>query len=73
MLLHKEERMRLYVPLRKSEFEQLVALARLERRRPQDQAALLIARALPSDDPAGQVDPRLELEGGEEATGERGA
>ncbi len=73
MLLKKEERMRLYVPLRQSEFEQLIALARSERRRPQDQAALLIARALPSDDLARQVDPGLEVEGDEEAAGERGA
>ena len=36
----------LYVPLRKSEYERLLELARSERRRPQDQAALLIEQAL---------------------------
>ena len=38
--------MRLFVPLRKDELEKLAALARAERRRPQDQAAVLIAQAL---------------------------
>jgi len=42
--------MRLYVPLRRDEFDQLTALARVERRRPQDQAAVLIERALAANE-----------------------
>jgi len=42
----RDERMKLYIPLRTEEMARLVALAREERRRPQDQAALIIARAL---------------------------
>jgi hypothetical protein len=38
--------MRLYVSLRREEFDWLTTLARAERRRPQDQAAVLIERAL---------------------------
>lgn len=38
--------MRLFVPLRKSEFDALRELAQAERRRPQDQAAVIIAYAL---------------------------
>ncbi len=38
--------MRLFVPMTRSEFEALAALARADRRRPQDQAAALIATAL---------------------------
>jgi hypothetical protein len=38
--------MRIYVPLRRQEFERLVSLAHDERRRPQDQAAFLLSRAL---------------------------
>ena len=36
----------LFVPLDRHELDQLVELARLERRRPQDQAALLLAQAV---------------------------
>ena len=38
--------MRLFVPLTRDEFERLSALAQAERRRPQDQAAMLLARSL---------------------------
>jgi hypothetical protein len=38
--------MRLYVPLTRTEFDRLRDLALSERRRPQDQAAVLLARAL---------------------------
>ena len=38
--------MRLFVPLTREEMEALVSLANEERRRPQDQGAALIARAL---------------------------
>jgi hypothetical protein len=38
--------MRLFVPLTREEMEALVAIANEERRRPQDQGAALIARAL---------------------------
>jgi len=38
--------MQLYVPLTKSEMYSLVELARAQRRRPQEQAAMLIAQAL---------------------------
>jgi hypothetical protein len=43
--------MRLYVPLTRTEYDQLRDLALIERRRPQDQAAMLLARAL-ADEPA---------------------
>ena len=38
--------MRLFVPLSRAETEALMALARAERRRPQDQAALLLSAAI---------------------------
>ncbi len=38
--------MRLFVPLRPDEFDRLLRVATAERRRPQEQAALLIARSL---------------------------
>ena len=38
--------MRLFVSLTREEFDALAELARAERRRPQDQAAALLARAL---------------------------
>jgi hypothetical protein len=38
--------MRLYVPLNRDEYEALERLACAERRRPQDQAAILIVRTL---------------------------
>jgi hypothetical protein len=43
--------MRLFVPLTKTEFDTLKELARIERRRPQDQAAAMLAKVL-ADDPA---------------------
>lgn len=50
--------MRLYVPLNRQEYEALERLAYAERRRPQDQAALLIAQTL-ADRPAETL-PRYE-------------
>jgi hypothetical protein len=38
--------MKLFVPLNASEFDRLTELAQSDRRRPQDQAAMLLARAL---------------------------
>ena len=38
--------MRLYVPLTRDDFERLLDQARQERRRPQDQASVLLSRAL---------------------------
>ena len=38
--------MKLFVPLTRTEFDKLHDLAQLERRRPQDQAALILAHAL---------------------------
>ncbi len=38
--------MRLFVPLTKTEFDTLKKLARTERRRPQDQAAAMLAQVL---------------------------
>jgi hypothetical protein len=38
--------MRLFVPLTKTEFDTLKELARTERRRPQDQAAAMLAQVL---------------------------
>lgn len=38
--------MRIYVPLTREEFDHLDRLATAQRRRPQDQAAVLLARAL---------------------------
>ena len=50
--------MRLFVPLTRGEFEALVALARTERRRPQDQAAAMLAALLaPATDAS--VDPSV--------------
>jgi hypothetical protein len=48
--------MRLYVPLNRQEYEVLERLAFAERRRPQDQAAVILAQALadePGRPPAG--------------------
>lgn len=42
--------MRLFVPLDPDEFDRLRALARAERRRPQEQAAVLLTRALGTPD-----------------------
>ena len=41
--------MRLYVPITRLEYEALERLAYAERRRPQDQAAVLLARTLSND------------------------
>ena len=46
--------MRLFVPMTLDEFERLSALAQAERRRPQDQAAVILARAIAPEHP--QVD-----------------
>jgi hypothetical protein len=46
--------MRLYVPLNRQEFEALERLAYAERRRPQDQAAVLLAQTL-ADKPHSSV------------------
>ena len=43
--------MRLFVPLTKTEFDALRELARVERRRPQDQAAAMLAKVLADDPP----------------------
>ena len=43
--------MRLFVPLTKSEFDALRDLARDERRRPQDQAAVILAQSLRTTPP----------------------
>jgi hypothetical protein len=43
--------MRLFVPLTRDEFDRLLELARAERRRPQDQAALILARTLTDAEP----------------------
>ncbi len=40
--------MRLFVPLNRDDFDRLSALAQAERRRPQDQAAILLSRSLAS-------------------------
>jgi hypothetical protein len=51
--------MRMYVPLSVEEFNRLIESARVERRPPREQAAVLIARALGlMDDTTGQRTPR---------------
>lgn len=53
--------MRLFVPLTRPEFDALLSLARAERRRPQDQAAILLARTLAANAvPAGDAPQKLE-------------
>ena len=53
--------MRLFVPLTRAEFDRLSALAQAERRRPQDQAAVLLTRLLASlDSPDHRLSPRTE-------------
>jgi hypothetical protein len=49
--------MRLFVPLTKTEFDALRDLARAERRRPQDQAAVLLAQTLADAPPRHTGDP----------------
>ena len=65
--------MRLFVPLTQEEFSRLHKLAESERRRPQDQAAVLLMRALRATTPGvptppappgernGQLDHRAEV------------
>ncbi len=61
--------MRLFVPLTRDEFDRLRDLARVERRRPQEQAAVLLTRAL--DTPA-TIPPLLgEAPGGGMRVGDR--
>jgi len=60
--------MRLFVPLTKTEFDTLKELARTERRRPQDQAAAMLARVLadkPDEAQVSQIDgvPRYAPDG----------
>ena len=54
--------MRLFVPLTKTEFDTLKELARTERRRPQDQAAAILARVLADelDAPQPRTDTNLD-------------
>jgi hypothetical protein len=54
--------MRLYVPLDWQEFDVLQRLAYAERRRPQDQAAVILARALVGDRAEEQTASRREPE-----------
>jgi hypothetical protein len=54
--------MRLFVPLTRDELDRLRELARAQRRRPQDQAAVLLTRALAvvtAADCAGEGDEQL--------------
>ena len=44
-----EQAIRLYVPLRRDEAEQLLKVAVAERRRPADQAAYLLSKALAAE------------------------
>ena len=52
----------LYIPLEREMRDRLNALARRERRRPQDQAAVLLERALRDDDFDNEVAERSRLE-----------
>ena len=60
--------MRLFVPLTRPEFDALREIARIERRRPQDQAAAMLAKVLagdpvaaaPHNDPPAEHTPRRE-------------
>jgi hypothetical protein len=54
--------MRLFVPLTKTEFDALRDLARIERRRPQDQAAALLAKVLADELPAPHSNPDARTE-----------
>jgi hypothetical protein len=62
--------MRLFVPLTRDEFDRLLARARAERRRPQDEAALLIVRSL---DPAAPQRDAMPADIGDRATRGRAA
>jgi hypothetical protein len=55
--------MRLYVPLNRQEFEALERLAHAERRRPQDQAAVLLAQTLSTNPPRAAIDSASGTEG----------
>jgi hypothetical protein len=48
--------MRLYVPLTRTEFDRLREVAQAERRRPQDQAAVILAQALDDELPRSEFD-----------------
>jgi hypothetical protein len=71
--------MRLFVPLTKTEFDALRELARIERRRPQDQAAAMLAKVLADDPPApsanddalGENTPRQQVRGAQRAVAQR--
>lgn len=47
----------LYTPVSREALDRLIAIARAERRRPQDQAAVLLERALRDDQPEGAAEP----------------
>jgi hypothetical protein len=47
--------MRLFVPLTRTEFDTLKDLARTERRRPQDQAAVMLAQVLADEPDESQI------------------
>jgi hypothetical protein len=49
---------RLYVPLSRREVDQLIKLAAVERRRPQDQAAVLLAATLARVETDGRPEPQ---------------
>jgi hypothetical protein len=51
--------MKLYVPLRRDEFDRLANLARAERRRPQDQAAVLLEAAVREAEARQKQEPAL--------------
>jgi hypothetical protein len=48
--------MRLYIPLRREEYEALERAAYAERRRPRDQAAVILAHALADEPPRSVCD-----------------
>ncbi len=53
---------RLYIPLTRDEADRLSKLAQAERRRPQDQAALLLAQALATLPPAYAIPTTIHAE-----------
>ncbi len=55
--------MRLFVPLTKTEFDTLKELARTERRRPQDQAAAMLARVLADEPDEAQFSHSVTVDG----------
>lgn len=54
--------MRLFVPLTKTEFDTLKELAHTERRRPQDQAAAMLARVLADEPDKAQFSPNVTVD-----------